>query len=278
MAFSSANRYKRIQPAIEDEKDSMEPLDIGPPAHLYSINSKEYSVSDAYVHTMPHDYTLKENSCSNLTRMSQDRDMIIGCWSKGILKHSSIFICYFSEFEKRQQLIGRLFCIELLPNKENKAILSIKGPLYSPHDYSCKQFYNIHTNMDTLLEIAKETMHHHGKYRKFCNNCNHFTKNYLKNVKKEFNLLKVGLSKSKINGYLGKYVPKNTENDGSGGLVIDGDEELYQNENLRDKSNAKCMEQIASVYVDIDSHEFNTELIQFAKPISFTQAFTKYPL
>eukprot|EP00484_Ammonia_sp_Unknown_P019529 CAMPEP_0197042668 /NCGR_PEP_ID=MMETSP1384-20130603/19005_1 /TAXON_ID=29189 /ORGANISM="Ammonia sp." /LENGTH=197 /DNA_ID=CAMNT_0042473819 /DNA_START=57 /DNA_END=646 /DNA_ORIENTATION=+ len=152
--------------------------------------------------------------------MDYNREMVIGKWNNGNIGHSSIFICYFSEFERRQKLIGRVFCIELFI-KHEQTVLSIKGPLYNTRDYSCKQFYVVHSNMEQLIRIAKYTMNRHGKYHWLSNNCRHFTNNYLENVKKECKALTLGVSVQELNQYICRYVPSKADIKRSGGLVID---------------------------------------------------------
>ena len=53
--------------------------------------------------------------------------------------------------------------------------------------------------MDRLIDIAKQAMNKHGKYNYWSNNCKHFTQNYLKLVKTEFNLLGLSISTSEMN-------------------------------------------------------------------------------
>ena len=80
----------------------------------------------------------------------------------------------FQRISKIKKVIGRVFSIELF-TKNTETVLSIKGPLYNTRNYSCKQFYITHANMDRLIDIAKQTMamKQHGKYRFWSNNGKH---------------------------------------------------------------------------------------------------------
>ena len=251
------------------QEEKMEYLDLGPAA---DPNQKKRKISTLN----KQNYILSNKSNASLTRMECNREMVIGCWTQGNWGHSSIFICYFSEFERKKKLIGRVFCIELFTTNTD-TILSIKGPLYNTRNYSCKQFYMIHSNMDRLIDIAKQTMKQHGKYRYWTNNCRHFTENYLKNVKTQFHLLGLAISTSDMNQYLRAYVPNKGDIEESDGLVIE--KEFHQNAEDIDKSTCHFINTpVASKYETMDSQQSDLAIIEFATPISFVQVFTKYPL
>eukprot|EP01084_Bolivina_argentea_P041134 75918_1 len=144
----------------------------------------------------------------NITRMDHDREMLIGFWSKGMVSHASIFICYFSEVDGHG-LVGRVFCIELFVKSQTKQIvLSIKGPVGNTRGYDCKQFYMVHANMNDIFDIAKETINEHGTYQYWGNNCRHFASNCLNKIKEKNGGLSVDVPAQKLNQYIHTYVTK----------------------------------------------------------------------
>lgn len=173
-----------------------------------SSNWSEHRDPKAYAKKHKKSYSTKDQILPGVTRMKQTREMIVGFWSKGTFDHASIFIAYFSE-KQGSKLVGRAFSVELFRDKvRDKNILSIKGPLYgtSARQYNCKEFYLVQSSMDELIEIAKQTMGYHGKYKSFSNNCRHFCNRYLANIKEACYPLSVNVKAKVIDQYIETYV------------------------------------------------------------------------
>eukprot|EP01084_Bolivina_argentea_P259157 437184_1 len=177
-------------------------------------NSKKPKVADDKLieskadDSSSYNFVYHNETNSSITRLSLDREMIIGIWEKGMIGHSSMFICYFSKpcLAMKRYLAVRVFCIELFVKKDTREnVLSIKGPVYETRDYKCKKFYVIHANMDKLVQHARETVADHGQYDYIWNNCKHFSKSYLENVKTRCSGTEVSLSYQILNEYIHKY-------------------------------------------------------------------------
>ena len=130
----------------------------------------------------------KEDIQEGITRMDLSREMLIGIWDhpKMTEMHQIVFINYFSEVTSKATnksvIAPRTFSIELLTNG-NDARVAIRGPISDLRGYSCKDFYVINATMNQLIDIGKETINAHGEYKHYTNNCRHFAKNFLRNVR-----------------------------------------------------------------------------------------------
>ena len=89
----------------------------------------------------------------------------------------------------QKYLVIRIFILQLLVDKKNdsKVILQIKGPLYNRKDlakYESKEYYQLKTSVQKIIETAKSTMSEYTNYSTIFNNCRHFSQQLIDNVVK----------------------------------------------------------------------------------------------
>ena len=218
-------------------------------ASYASYKASHESYGDSYDSDDPEDdfedVDVQNDTEPDITRMDEDREIVIGFWSGGRSSHASLFLCYFSEI-MQQGLVGRVFAIELFIRSNNEIYLSIKGPLYGTRGYDCKEFYLIYTNMNEVIEIAKQTINEHGSYKYWTNNCRTFASKCLENIKSSLGGKSFGITASDMNKYIRKYVKR-----------------------------GKCTSALEDGYATVEEDEDEESSV---KTLSFIEVLRKYPL
>eukprot|EP01084_Bolivina_argentea_P171738 297546_1 len=125
------------------------------------------------------------NTDCHVTRYNVKHDLIVGIVEQNkllpFIRHQSIFFAYFAQAGFGIEC--RLFMMELFVNNQNENILALNGPNYTTRDYNCTELYFTTATVNDLIEIAKHTMKTQGDYDLIYNNCRHYTKKLLKNIK-----------------------------------------------------------------------------------------------